>query len=236
VNHSRSLTPITDRTIAIGDIHGCSLALAALIDAIQPGAGDILVPLGDYVDRGIDSRGVLEQMTELARRCRLVPLLGNHDRMLLDAVTGDDRHGGWYEHKFHQWLEFGGITTLDSYGDGVGVEAIPPDHVAFLQGCRDYYETDTHIFVHANYRPDLRMDEHDEWVLRWESLRDRVPGPHRSGKTVILGHTSRKDGEILDLGHLKCIDTYCCGGGWLTALDVRTGQVWQSNERGDLRR
>ena len=71
-------------------------------------------------------------------------------------------------------------------------------------------------------------------MLRWESLRDTIPGPHRSGKTVIAGHTSQKGGEILDLGHLKYIDTDCCSGGWLTALDVDTAQVWQANREGEL--
>ena len=53
------------------------------------------------------------------------------------------------------------------------------------------------------------------------------PSPHVSGKRAIVGHSSQKSGEILDLGHLVCIDTYCYGGGWLTALDVDTDEVWQ---------
>jgi serine/threonine protein phosphatase 1 len=63
-----------------------------------------------------------------------------------------------------------------------------------------------------------------------------TPGPHESGKTVIVGHTSQKNGEILDLGHVKCIDTFCCGGGWLTALDVHTHEVWQADREGKMRR
>ncbi len=66
------------RTIAIGDVHGCSAALAALVRAISPTALDTLVFLGDYIDRGPDSRGVLEQVIALAERCSVVPLLGNH--------------------------------------------------------------------------------------------------------------------------------------------------------------
>ena len=58
-----------------------------------------------------------------------------------------------------------------------------------------------------------------------------TPGPHDSGKTVIVGHSRlRRSGEILDLGHLFCIDTFCYGGGWLTALDVKTGEVWQADQ------
>jgi serine/threonine protein phosphatase 1 len=59
---------------------------------------------------------------------------------------------------------------------------------------------------------------------------------HVSGKTVIVGQTSRKRGEILDLGQLKCIDTYCYGGGWLTALEVYTGEVWQADREGNMRK
>ena len=75
-------------TIAIGDIHGCSAALDALLDAIRPRPEDTIVTLGDYINRGPDSRGVLDRLIDLGRRCRLVPLLGNHDQMLLEARSG----------------------------------------------------------------------------------------------------------------------------------------------------
>jgi serine/threonine protein phosphatase 1 len=215
------------RTIAIGDIHGCSLALAALIEAIEPDSEDVLVTLGDYINRGPDSRDVLDQLIDLSRRCRLVPLLGNHDQKLLEARAGTHPT---------TWIGMGGLATLDSYGPGRDLSLIPDEHFEFLEGCRDYYETDTHIFVHANYFPDIPMGEQEVGMLRWESLREMTPGPHESGKIVIVGHTSQKTGEILDLGHLMCIDTYCHGGGWLTALDVLTGEVWQANQRRELLR
>ena len=68
------------RTIAIGDIHGCSAALDALVEAIRPRPEDCIVTLGDYINRGPDSRGVIERLIELTRRCRLLPILGNHDQ------------------------------------------------------------------------------------------------------------------------------------------------------------
>src|SRR5688572_16238462 len=85
------------RTIAIGDIHGCSQALRAIIDAVQPTADDTLVLLGDYVDRGPDSRGVLEYVLELESRYRLAPLMGNHELMLLDSVQNPRVIGPWLE-------------------------------------------------------------------------------------------------------------------------------------------
>jgi serine/threonine protein phosphatase 1 len=215
------------RTIAIGDIHGCSAALDALIDAIRPRPEDCIVTLGDYINRGPNSRGVIQRLIELQDRCRLVPLLGNHDQMLLQGRSG-----------LHPttWIGMGGIATLDSYGPGRDIRLIPEAHFRFLEGCRDFHETEAHIFVHANYFPDIPMDEQPDVMLRWESFGDRRTGPHHSGKTVIAGHTAQKNGEILDLGHVKVIDTYCYGGGWLTALDVQTGKVWQADRDGNLRR
>jgi serine/threonine protein phosphatase 1 len=220
------------RTIAIGDVHGCSRALGALLATIQPRPDDLIVPLGDYVNRGPDSRGVLDRLIVLERRCNLVPLLGNHDQKLLAAMAGEN--GALFD-----WLDMGGVATLSSYGaqrvTAADLARIPAEHIAFLERCREYYETDTHIFVHAQYEPDLAMEDQPNYLLRWESLRQGTPGPHASGKTVIAGHTAQKTGEILDLGHLVCIDTYCYGGGWLTALDVRTGDVWQVDRQGEFR-
>ena len=71
--------------------------------------------------------------------------------------------------------------------------------------------------------------------MRWQWLKLGIPGPHVSGKTAIVGHSSQKSGEVLNLGHLVCIDTYCWGGGWLTALDTTSGQTWQVNCEGRFR-
>lgn len=127
------------------------------------------------------------------------------------------------------------MTGVRPYGSGRSLDLIPAEHIVCLEGCRDFHETATHIFVHANYFPDLPMAEQPDGMLRWESLRDMTPGPQVSGKTVIVGHTSQKGGEVLDLGHLKCLDTFCYGGAWLTALEVNTGEVWQANQTGEVR-
>jgi serine/threonine protein phosphatase 1 len=221
------------RTIAIGDIHGCSRALEALIAAIEPRRDDVIVTLGDYVNRGPDTRGVIERIIALQSQCVLVPILGNHDQLLLEAHEGSAG-------ALALWLRLGGGPTLWSYGIAavskrVDFGRIPFEHLGLLRRCQSYHETDTNIFVHAQYAPNLPMERQPIRVLRWESLRDTIPAPHISGKPVIAGHTSQKSGEILDLGHLVCIDTYCYGGGWLTALDVHTRQVWQVSHRGDLR-
>jgi len=89
--------------------------------------------------------------------------------------------------------------------------------------------------VHAGYVVDLSPGEFPDHVLRWSLLEDPDPEPHCSGKTVIVGHTEQRDGEVLDLGCVKCIDTYCHGYGWLTAIDVISGTLWQASRWGAMR-
>jgi serine/threonine protein phosphatase 1 len=201
--------------------------LETLLAAIRPRAEDTLVLLGDYIDRGPQSRGTIERVLQLREQCRLVPLLGNHDEMLLNICDGQ-------KELYVDWLLFGGEATMASYGT-MDPGELPAAHIEFLRGCRLFYEADRHFYVHGNYRAEVPLEAQPTETLLWESLRDRLPGPHCSGKTAIVGHTSQKSGEILDLGHLKCIDTRCYGQGWLTALDVQSGQVWQADKNGKMR-
>jgi serine/threonine protein phosphatase 1 len=226
---------VPGRTIAIGDIHGCSLALKALVNAIHPDREDLLVPLGDYIDRGPDSRGVLDCLLDLSRDCHLVPLLGNHEEMLLAALT--DRM------VLRMWLSSGGAETVASYSSRLRLpihpdslaSLLPEDHLFFLQTCRPHHQTHTHVFVHAGYAPERPVEEQLGKALRWQFVDPKAARPHCSGKVAVVGHTPQKSGAILDLGFLKCIDTYCHGGGWLTALEVHSGQVWQADAQGRLR-
>lgn len=212
------------RTIAIGDIHGCLKALDGLIEAINPGASDRLIFLGDYVDRGPDSRGVIERLIALQTRCKTIYLLGNHEiifRSVLGGFPADT------------WLRIGGQQTLASYGGTL--EGVPNSHVDFLCGLLPSYETERCLFVHANYDANLALSEQTEQTLFWEHLGEKLPLPHYSGKHVILGHTPQANFEIGYFGHFTCIDTYCFGNGWLTALEVESGEVWQVSQTGVLR-
>jgi len=216
------------RTIAFGDIHGCLSALETLLAAINPQREDTLVLLGDYVDRGPQSREVIERLMALQRECCLVPLLGNHDELMVQVCDGR-------QEVYIDWLMFGGNATLESYGT-LRPEDIPSAHIEFLRNCRLFYESDRHFFLHGNYIAELSLGIQPRKTLLWESLKVRLPGPHCSGKTAIVGHTSQKNGEILDLGYLKCIDTCCYGQGFLTALDVASGQIWQADKFGEMPR
>jgi serine/threonine protein phosphatase 1 len=215
------------RLIAISDMHGCLAALRTILDAIAPGSDDTIVTLGDYIDRGPDSRGVIDSLINLQSSCRLVPLLGNHDVMLIDILNGQPD-------LLADWLQFGGSATLMSYGTSKP-QTIPENHIEFLENCPLYYETEKHIFLHATYDPALPLDRQTIQTLLWDKIRPTPPGPHCSGKTVIVGHTAQRTGEILDLGHLKCIDTCCYGDGYLTAMDMQSAQIWQADKTGKMR-
>ena len=217
------------RVLAIGDIHGCSRALDTLLAAVAPRPDDLLITLGDYVDRGPDSRGVLDRLLRIRQTGRLVALRGNHDLMMVSARASLEPVDGW--------LACGGRETLVSYGTGGTLgrfEDVPDEHWEFLEkGCVDWYETETHLFVHANADPNLPLSEQPDYLLFWEPLGD--PKPHHSGKIIVCGHTRQLSGEPLDLGFLICVDTWVYGQGWLTCLDVGTGQIWQANQLGQKR-
>jgi serine/threonine protein phosphatase 1 len=218
---------VSNRLIAIGDIHGCSVALRAIITAIDPQPDDTIVTLGDYVDRGPDTRGVVELLIDLGLRTRLVALLGNHEEMMLQVLRGEQPH--------QAWLRFGGVETLESYQFDGNLDFLPPEHLKFFESLVDYYVQDNYLFTHAAYDPQLPFDQQPADVLRWHSLRDGIPQPHFSGVQAVVGHTASHNGEVLDVGHLLCIDTYCYGGGYLTALDVHNRAVWQVTREGYLR-
>jgi len=219
------------RTLAIGDIHGCARALAALLAAVQPRPDDLIVTLGDYVDRGPDSRGVLDRLIDLYASGQLIPLRGNHDLMMLHARQ-------WRE-AGSVWLACGGRTTLASYGiaenGAIDFQPVPETHWHFLeQNCVNWYETKTHLFVHASVYPDLPLCDQPEGILLWEKLAG--PVTHVSGKIVVCGHTRQPLGVPVSWGKTVCIDTGAYAeNGWLTCLDVEAGCYWQANECGQLR-
>jgi serine/threonine protein phosphatase 1 len=218
------------RVLAIGDIHGCSRSLDCLLAAIGPRSSDLIVTLGDYVDRGPNSAGVIERLLRLREKRRVVCLRGNHEQLMLQARKGHDR--------FVEWVHSGARPTLASYAHGhqgkVTLRDVPRAHWEFLEtGCVDWHETDTHLFVHAGIDPGLPMGEQPDFMLRWQ--RFGKPEPHTSGKIMVCGHTPQQNGTPRNFGHAICIDTGAYRQGWLTCLEVTTGYLWQTNESGELR-
>ena len=217
----------SERLIAIGDVHGCVHALDALLKAIAPSSSDRLVFLGDLIDQGRDSAAVLDRLIELRQRCQVVLIKGNHEEMLYSARES--------EKSLRYWEECGGVYTLNSYKFGAGLDVIPPEHWRLLSTSLPYYETDSFILTHANYDPNRPMNLQESYQLRWALFEPDEMQPHKSGKTVVVGHTEQRDCEILDLDFAICIDTACWRHGWLTALELNSRTLWQASRWGLLR-
>jgi len=216
------------RCLAIGDIHGCLTALTTLARFAAWRDDDVIVTLGDYVDRGPDSKGVLDWLIECSTRHQLIPLRGNHEVMMLDARR-DPR-------KQADWLFCGGDATLHAYAPPKGsasIADVPAAHWQFLEQTRPWCETDTDILVHASIDPDLPLDQQSDYDLYWQKWHE--PRRHVSGKRVICGHSAQESGRPLNVGHSVGIDTWVYGTGWLTCLDVASGRYWQANESGETR-
>lgn len=214
------------RLIAIGDIHGYVAALDTLLGAIEPTPDDIIVTLGDYVDRGPDSKGVIDSLIRWGRQTQLVALIGNHEEMMLNVVSGEQSH--------HSWLRYGGVETLESYGFDGELNFLPAEHAEFFGSLGDFFVHDEFFFTHAAYDPVLSFENQPVELLRWHSLRMGIPDPHVSGKTAVVGHTASDTFEVLDVGHLICLDTNCYGGGFLTAMELPSRRMWQSTPEGVL--
>ncbi len=212
------------RFFAIGDVHGCSAALRRMDKELAFRASDTVVTLGDYVDYGVDSRGVIEFLLELRTRCKLIPLRGNHELMMLTA-----REDGSV---LPDWLACGGDATMASYKTD-SLSDIPESHWEFIDSTLPYHEAKRDFFVHANIYPDLPLAEQLDYMLLWECVHD--PAPHISGRRMICGHTQQTSGHPLDWGHAVCIDTYAHGGGWLTCLETKTNSYWQTSQKKALR-
>ena len=217
--------PRAARTLAIGDIHGCLNLLENLAERVGFSEDDTIVTLGDYVDRGPDSAGVLDFLIDLGQRTRLVPLRGNHEIMMEAARQTPGEFAFWHRH--------GGEQTLQSYNTTRLDDSVPGKHWDLLANCRPYHESETHFFVHANALPDVALPDQPDAILYWQFFDD--PAPHQSGKTMVCGHSAQRSGVPLGIGHAICIDTYAYGGGWLTCLDTESGVYWQVNHNGDLR-
>jgi len=216
------------RTLAIGDVHGCHRALIALSNFVPFEEDDQIVMLGDYVDRGPHSKQVLEWVMQRVEQGNCIPLMGNHEIMLLAAVDG--------QMPIVQWEHCGGRETLRSYAHGgmPSVDHIDPEHVDFIRNnLLRYHETETHLFAHAGMLANIPPDQQADYDLFWD--RFDLVGPHRSGKIVICGHTAQRSGIPANRGHAVCIDTWVYGQGWLTCLDVNSGRYWQADQYGNCR-
>ncbi len=199
------------KTCVIGDIHGCYASLQSLLEKVIDRA-DTLIFLGDYVDRGPDSKQVVETLIHLHNtHPQVIFLKGNHELMLENYLTGTETS---------MFLRIGGRQTLDSYGippaaHGNLLAMLPPPHVTFLESLTLLYEDQYGIYVHGGLQPGRHLSRQTpDWCL-W--VRDRfIRSSYNFGKPVIFGHTVFRTPLV---EHNKIgIDTGAVYGGQLTAL------------------
>lgn len=229
--------PAGERTYAIGDIHGRSDLLDDLLARIDAdernrgGAPGLLVFLGDYIDRGPDSRGVIDRLIALAACGRpALFLMGNHEEVLLQTASGDRRAAALFD-------RIGGRETLLSYG--VAADAydeadlgslaamvtahVPASHLAWLGRLASSHRSGDYLFVHAGIRPGVAIEAQSDSDLRW--IRDPFlsdPGDH--GMMIVHGHSITA--EIDEQPNRIGIDTGGYASGRLTALGLEGGARW----------
>ncbi|MCC6924991.1 metallophosphoesterase family protein [Novosphingobium sp.] len=227
--------PAGQRVYAVGDIHGCLGLFEALVAAIEAddarrgASATTLVLLGDLVDRGPDSAGVIRLARQLAARRTVRILLGNHEEMFLDALESEEvlRH----------FLRYGGRETVLSYPVDPATyhraeldetlalmrAAVPAEDIAFLRGFEDQVLIGDYLFVHAGIRPGVPLDEQRAADLRW--IREPFLSHREShGPVVVHGHTIF---ERPDFGHNRIgIDTGAYRTGRLTALGLEGTTRW----------
>ncbi len=206
------MATVMKKTCIIGDIHGCFTALVNLLAKVEQRA-DHLVFLGDYIDRGPDSKKVIELILQLKKnRPGVITLLGNHEYMLLNYLAGVENA---------VFLRAGGIETLTSYGlprDIRPADArreMPQEHLSFLQSLPLLWEDQYGIYVHAGLQPGVHLSQQrSDWCL-W--VRDEfIRSSYWFGKPVIFGHTVFK--KPLVQKNKIGIDTGAVYGRTLTAL------------------
>jgi serine/threonine protein phosphatase 1 len=241
------------RLIAIGDIHGCTRELDALLALVRPQPQDQLIFLGDYVDRGPDTPGVIDRLIRLRESFEnLVTLRGNHDEWFMDARNGRARG----------WLSVGGLATLKAYAPKIvrdlgsdqsaasaspnsatlarrALDRVPDAHWQFMEDCVLYHRQGGHIFVHAGLDPFKPLEEQSTHALLMGTPLLLGPPGYRGSETVVFGHKDtrklRSDGRLLpyqpnDINVIG-LDTQAHATGVLTAMDVNTGQVWQTRKQ-----
>ena len=221
------------RVYAVGDVHGCLPELNRLLDAIDKDlAGDQieshLVFLGDLVDRGPQSAGVIDRILEHGLPTdRWDCLMGNHEEVMLNCLAGQIE-------LYDSWLRYGGVQTLESYGlsatdifaptfdlPAAMLKAIPPEHIRFLESLKDYVQLGDYLFVHAGIRPTVPLERQSSRDLRW--IRDgflEVETDH--AMMVVHGHTIVSEVDFLP--NRIAVDTGCYVTGNLSALVLELDQ------------
>lgn len=229
-------SPLKHRRFAIGDIHGCSKTLRKIVEEVlQLKRDDTLFLLGDYIDRGPDSKGVLDYLMQLrAAGYDIRPIRGNHEQLLLDAISDTEVRSIWYG--------CGGWATLKEFGVSQPDE-IPQRYISFIAGLPRLVVTEDFIFVHAglNFTTDNPLDDTNPEYMLW--TRDcQVDAAKIDFRTLVTGHSVTPLFEIrgsLKTNHIQldngCYDRGELSCGSLLALNLDTRElVVQKNVEGEV--
>jgi serine/threonine protein phosphatase 1 len=212
------------RLFAIGDIHGCVDELTVLLDAIAGKRGDTVVFVGDYIDRGPNSREVIDYLLEYERgAAEMIFLKGNHEDMLLSFMGFPGRYG-------ESFVFNGGAQTLESY-DLVTAEReevsarLPANHLEFFQRLENYHLRAPYLFVHAGVLPGRSLADQNVEDMLW-IRHDFIFYPHTIDATVVFGHTPMRT-VMMDLPSKMGIDTGLVYGGKLSCVELTEGLLYQ---------
>jgi serine/threonine protein phosphatase 1 len=210
-------------TFAIGDVHGCCDKLEALLlacDRVRAGREVRYVFIGDYIDRGPDSRKVIDLLMhkQLSEGRRFVCLRGNHEQMLIVAAAE-----GRSDRDLMTWWANGGEQTLDSYGVN-DPSSLPTTHLEWIRALPLRFADQKRLFVHAGIRPGVAIADQSDDDLLW--MREPFLSSKASCTTfVVHGHTPTNSG-LPDLhSHRLNLDTGACFGGELTAAAFTSQRV-----------
>jgi serine/threonine protein phosphatase 1 len=192
-------------TYVIPDIHGRhDLLNEGLAEIAARGDAGVIVMIGDYVDKGPDSKQVIDRLLSGVAGRRLVALKGNHDAMMVEALR--DRS------KMPAWIAKGGDAALASYGGDPA--DVPEDHIVWLDRLQ-LMHVDTHrIYVHAGVDPDIALDQQSEATLLWKRYPKGFPGGY-GDRHVVHGHDNFPEGPLLYQGRTN-LDTLAWRTGRLT--------------------
>lgn len=203
----------SERTLIVGDIHGCLDMLKKLMDKIvwSPNK-DTLIFLGDYIDRGENPKGVVDYILGITKYSSQVEcIMGNHESMFLDYLSGKDRG---------LFLFNGGWNTLETYladkpqDDG---SPVPPDHVVFYESLKSYIEIEDYYIVHAGFRPGVEAQDQADEDMIW--IRDTfIYSDYDFGKKIIFGHTPFDEPLVME--NKIGLDTGAVYGNRLTCLEL----------------
>jgi serine/threonine protein phosphatase 1 len=218
---------------AIGDIHGMRDELVRLLSRMPLTKGDRLLFIGDYVDRGPDPKGVVDELLQLQKSYECIFLMGNHEAMFLSFI-------GWEGPSYfgaEAFLHNGGETTLASYGyfNAKDDFELEPAHDAFYRNLQLWHLDGEYAFVHAGLSKTALGLSDAKYALSREKARDLLwqrdtaDLPHSLGVTVIYGHTPLPDfGVRWNLPYSIGIDTGAVYGGPLTAIRLPDETIFQS--------